>query len=296
MISMTSISGFLLVLSAGVFWAVLGIVVAFGKSCNAPSALVQPFAGILILVFAGWTALLAEPFHWNAAVIIQILLILIVGICNYFMLNLVQLGMRSGREGVVWAFTQSSMICPFALGMLFFRETASVMRIGGLLLILTSLALFAFARKEDTACATGWLAPTAGAFLISGTAQSCASVPSYFQLPGMTPLRRMLFLQTGILLAFLFDHLLRQKTMAFRNRNAWLFAVVFAGSNLIGLICFYTGQDLLANAKGAAISYPAAQGVSIALVFLFGCLKTAPGRMSWGAFTALMGGIILLAA
>jgi len=50
----------------------------------------------------------------------------------------------------------------------------------------------------------------------------------------------------------------------------------------------------LADAKCASISYPAGQGVSIALVFLYGCLKARPDRLAVGAFFLLLCGLVFL--
>jgi len=288
------ISGLILALSGGAFWAVLGIVTACGKKQNAPIEIVQPFAGIIILIFAGWTVLLEGPFIWDRSSVILLLTTLLVGVCNYFMLNVLQRGMKAGREGVVWAFSQSAMICPFALGILFFGEPAALSRIIGLLLILSALILFSMGRKTDCGRSGGWFGPTIAAFAIAGIAQCFASLPSYFQMQGLTPLRRMLILQGGIILAFLCDNLIRSKKIDFRNRKAWLFAAAFGFSNLIALILFYSGQNLLADAKCASISYPAGQGVSIALVFLYGCLKARPDRLAVCAFFLLLSGLVFL--
>jgi len=288
------ISGLILTLSGGAFWAVLGIVTACGKKQNAPIEIVQPFAGIIILIFAGWTVLLEGPFIWNSSSVILIVTTLLVGVCNYFMLNVLQRGMQSGHEGVVWAFSQSAMICPFALGILFFHEPAALSRIIGLLLILSALVLFSLDRKSDCDHSGSWFGPTLAAFAIAGIAQCLASLPSYFQMQGLTPLRRMLILQAGIISAFLCDNLIRSKKLIFRNRKTWLFAAAFGFSNLIALILFYSGQNLLAEAKCASISYPAGQGVSIALVFLYGCFKARPDRLAVCAFFLLLCGLVFL--
>ena len=289
------ISGLILALTGGAFWAVLGIVTACGKKQNAPIEIVQPFAGIIILIFAGWTVLFEGPFIWDRCSVILILTTLLVGVCNYFMLNVLQRGMQSGHEGVVWAFSQSAMICPFALGLLCFGEPAALPRIIGLLLILSALVLFSQGRKTGCCGKSGsWFGPTLAAFAIAGIAQCLASLPSYFQMQGLTPLRRMLILQAGIISAFLCDNLIRSKKLNFRNRKTWLFAAAFGFSNLIALILFYSGQNLLADAKCASISYPAGQGVSIALVFLYGCLKARPDRLAVGAFFLLLCGLVFL--
>lgn len=287
--------GLLLLLGTGICWAGLAAVVAAGSTRQASATLIQPFSALLVLVFAGWSAFAFGPMPpFGVVLLFQTGSLLAAGACNYFMLNLVQEGMKSGRAGVVWAFTQSSMICPFLLGMIGFGEPAKPLRLCGIALILLGLVLFACARK-GTGAAGSWLPPTLGAFLLSGCAQCFASLPSYFQLEGMTALRRMMLTQCGILLAFGLDRCLRNPRAA-SGRNVWIFAAIFGALNLAALLLFYNGLNLLADAKCASAGYPTAQGLSIALFFLLGCRKKPAGALSWGAFFLLLAGIVFLAA
>ena len=69
-----------------------------------------------------------------------------------------------------------------------------------------------FAKEKKGGEAGGkWLLPTVGAFLLSGIAQCFASLPSYFQVAGMSALRRMLMTQCGIVLAYLITASLSRK-------------------------------------------------------------------------------------
>lgn len=285
--------GLLLLLGTGSCWAGLAAVVAIGSTRQAPAALVQPFSALLVLVFAGWSAFAfgAIP-SFGVSILFQAGTLLAAGMCNYFMLNLVQRGMEAGRAGVVWAFTQSSMICPFLLGIIVFKEPGGIFRLGGIMLILLGLILFACARKE-VGTTGAWLPPTLCAFVLAGSAQCFASLPSYFQLEGMTALRRMMLTQCGILIAFGLDYCLRPRLVA-AGRNVWFFAGIFGFLNLAALLLFYNGLNLLADARCASAGYPTAQGLSIALFFLIGQRKKSTGVLSWAAFFLLLTGIVFL--
>ena len=152
--------------------------------------------------------------------------------------------------------------------------------------------------KLSTGSASGrsWLPATLAAFLLSGMAQSFASLPSYLQLEGMTALKRMALTQGGILLAAAVDYLPRKKFFAL-TRPILLYSALFGGCNLLALLFFYNGLNDLAKAKCASIGYPAAQGLSIALFFLFNALfrKEKMSVSAWLAFLVLSVGIVLVA-
>ncbi len=292
------LEGFSFLIGTGVCWAGLAAVTAAGAARNVPAARIQPYSALLVLAGFGWAALLFGGAAPSGGILAQVVCLMAAGACNYFMLNLVQLAMKSGRSGVVWAFTQSSMIWPFLMGICCFGEPAAPTRFAGIIVIVCGLLLFAKGRK-DGAASGAWLLPTVGAFLLSGTAQCCASIPSYFQLPGMDPMRRMMLAQCGIVLAYLADSALRRKFAVphFRaERKVWTLAGIFGALNLVALLLFYSGLNLLADAKCASAGYPVAQGLSIALFFLYGCRKSAPDKASLCGFILVIAGISALAA
>lgn len=291
------ISGFLFLIGTGICWAGLAAVMAAGAVRNAPASKIQPYSAFLVLLISGWCAVCFGGTFSSDKILVQILCLLVAGAFNYFMLNLVQLAMRSGKNGVIWAFTQSSMILPFSMGIFCFNEPAALSRFLGFALIISGLIFFSLEKKNSGAKGK-WLLPTLGAFLLSGLAQCCASIPSYFQLSGMSALRRMMFVQCGIILAFLIDSLLRKKLefKTFRTeKTVWILAGIFGGLNLIALLFFYNGLNLLADVKCASAGYPVAQGLGIILFFLAGCRKNAPGILSFCGFFLILSGIAALA-
>ena len=290
--------GLLFLVGTGVCWAGLAAVTAAGAVRHVPASKIQPYSAMLVLACCGWMALFLGGPVPPRGMLAQSICLVAAGACNYYMLNLVQRAMTSGRNGVVWAFTQSSMIWPFLMGICCFGEPATATRFAGIILIVCGLVLFARGRKNGEGRGA-WLAPTIGAFLLSGAAQCCASIPSYFQIAGMSALRRMMFTQCGIILAFVVDSLMRGRLEVPRfrvEREAWILAGVFGGCNLAALMFFYHGLNLLADAKCASAGYPVAQGLGIALFFVAGCRKSAPDRASLCGFLLVIAGIAALAA
>ena len=291
------LEGFSFLIGTGVCWAGLAAVTAAGAVRNAPAAKIQPYSAMLVLACCGWVALFLGGAVPSGKVWVQVICLLAAGACNYFMLNLVQLAMKSGRNGVVWAFTQCSMMWPFLMGICCFGEPATSARLAGFVLIVCGLVLFA-REKKGVEGRGAWLLPTIGAFLLSGAAQCCASIPSYFQIAGMSALRRMMLTQCGIILAYLIDSSIRRRLEAphFREeRTVWVLAGLFGGLNLVALLFFYRGLNLLADAKCASAGYPVAQGLGIILFFLAGCRKNAPGVLSFCGFFFVLAGISALA-
>ena len=290
------LTGILLLLGTGVGWAGLAALVSAGRERRAPIMLVQPGSAALVLLFAGWSFFaFGGALPDGAAFGMRAGCMLAAGAANYFMLIFVQRAMASGRSGVVWAFSQSSMICPFLMGMLVFGEPPTAGRIGGISLILAALVLFSLSKGGGDRPAAGkWLALTLGAFALSGAAQCFSCLPSYFQVEGMTAMRRMLLMQSGIVLGFLLDRPLRAAP-GLKERNVWLFSACFGGLNLCSLLCFYNALNLLADAKCASAGYPAAQGISMALFFLFSACRNREPLSAWLAMLLLCAGILLLA-
>lgn len=291
------LNGFLLLIGTGICWAGLAAVMAAGATRNAPAAKIQPYSALLVLLFCSWAAFLFGGTVSLDQVWLQFLCLTAAGACNYFMLNLVQRAMKSGKNGVIWAFTQSSMMWPFLMGICCFGEPATLFRLGGFALIISGLILFSLEKKNsDTKGA--WLLPTVGAFLLSGLAQCCASIPSYFQITGMSALRRMMLTQCGIILAYLIDSLLHHRLempKLRQEKTVWILAGIFGGLNLAALLFFYNGLNLLADIKCASAGYPVAQGLGIVLFFIAGCFKNAPGKLSFAGFFLISGGIAMLA-
>lgn len=290
------LTGIILLLCTGIGWAGLAAIVSAGRTRHAPIMLVQPMSAVLVLFFAGWSFFLSGgALPEGRAFYMQIGCLIGVGAANYFMLILVQKAMKSGRGGVIWAFTKSSMICPFLMGMTVFGEPPSFGKIGGIIFILSALILFSLSKEKKGGSSSGkWLIATSGAFLISGIAQCFASLPSYYQLAGMTAMRRMLIMQTGIVLAFLLDRS-PHKYSGLKERNVWIFAACFGGSNLCALLCFYNALNLLADAKCASAGYPAAEGISVVLFFLYTVFRHREPLSAWIAMFLLCIGILLLA-
>lgn len=297
--------GFSLVFLAGVLWSGLAMVVSSAGRRGCGMDVVQPASAVFVLVVGlllkvlgiGEAAGLTSGCEWlPRAAWLAAFLVALAGLGNYLMLIYAQRGMGSGPAGVVWAFTQSSLMWPFVAGMLLFGEIPTWQRLSGIGLIVTSLVLFSRVRGE-TRLSTGrvgmgWLPYALLAFALSGFAQTAASLPSFLGLAGMRPLERSLLLNGGIVLSALVAGLCRWRVPEV-NRVAVVHALVFGSLNMISQVLMYVGMDRLAKSSSVGIGYPVAQGVSIGVFFACQNRRAAVPTIGLVGLAALLLGIVL---
>ncbi len=292
------IQGLLLLFLTGILWAGLAAVVAEAGRRQQNITSILLFSAIIVLFASGGLCFIQGPLKGSfTAISLQFILLIAAGSFNYVMLLCVRRAMSTGNGGIVWGFTQSSMIIPFMVGLIFFHEPAGSIRLSGVAAVMAALLLFSCSKSDGSQKGYYWLLPTIAAFILSGTAQSCASLPSYLQLEGMTSLRRMNLTQAGIILAALIDMGICRKAVHIR-KSELIAAGAFGGFNLVALCCFYYGLNLLANNGYGSIGYPVGQGSSIAVFFIFCRLayreKSSP--ISYLALAFLLTGLSLIAA
>ena len=217
------------------------------------------------------------------------------GVGNYLMIKLMNAGMARGHNGAVWGITQSALIFPFAMGMLFFGVAPTVCRIAGLLLILTAIALFSMAKERKGGAGGNWLRPTSGAFLFAGLSQCCANLPSYLGSYEMSSVHRAFLVQAGVLASFGVNAALTRAPL--RPKGAWLPLAVLGGVNIVSLFFFfYRGLNILAALGCGSIGYPVAMGSCIAGFLLCSrfVLRERMGVPACAALLAVLSGITVI--
>ena len=168
------------------------------------------------------------------------------GACNFLMLSLMRRAMAFGCSGAVWGITQSAMVCPFAMGMVFFGVAPTLPRLGGILLILAGILLFSRIRGgRGTVSNSGcWLLPTFTAFAVSGLGQSLANLPSYWTATAMGSELRACLVQLGTISLFCASVPFRRKKPSPRGtlRPVLLLSLVQILSLLFLLSRFESGR------------------------------------------------------
>lgn len=297
--------GFSLVVLAGVLWAGMAVVVASAGRHRCGMDTVQPLSALFVLLVGGGLKVcgvgassgVTSGCEWlPEAAWLAASLVALAGLGNYLMLIFVQRAMAVGPSGVVWAFTQSSLIWPFVVGMTVFGEAPTAGRLGGTALIVVALCLFSRVRggvqQESGLGGMGWLRLTLMAFVLSGFAQTAASLPSYMGLAGLRPLERSLLLNAGIVASAAGAALVQRGVPPMSLMAVW-HALAFAAMNLLSQVLMYLGMDRLASASCAGIAYPVAQGVSIGMFFVWQSFQSRVPWMGIAGLLVLLAGIVL---
>lgn len=291
------ISGVLLLVLTGICWVLIAVVISLAAHRGLDLDFIQAGAALLTAFAAGAVMLLQPAPESSLAERAPVeVAIFFAGVGNYLMIKLMNCGMERGNNGAVWGITQSALLFPFLMGICCFNVAPTGMRICGLLLILTAIVCFSFARSRRPVKRGNWLVPTLGAFLCAGISQCCANLPSYLHLAGMSSPRRAFFVQLGILASFAVHFFLTRTRI--RPRGTLPLLLTLALVNIVSLFFFfYNGLNRVVACGAGSIGYPIAMGACISGFFLYS-LFVLRERLNLPAcigLAAVLSGIVTIA-
>ena len=291
------IYGVILLLLTGLCWIGIGVTVSRAAEERLDMNFIQ-FGASALIAAAAIGAILFQP-PLTGTPLQQLLIcgaVLLAGMSNYLMLNLMRCAMVLGDNGAVWGITQSALLCPFVMGMLFFRVAPTWNRIIGLLLVLGGIFLFSRAVPVHGKRSRKWLWPAFGAFAASGLAQCFANLPSYWEEIGMSSELRACLVQFGTISLFALTVPFERRKL--RPKGCWKAILLLSVVQILSLFFFfYRGLNIVAEHGGGSIGYPIAQGSCIAFFLLYNrFIRREPGStcVFW-AFPVICGGIVLMA-
>ena len=167
----------------GSSWTLVGIVMGSAPKKGLAPETVQ-FFGSLIPITLGMTLLHFGTFgeiNWSGpAAHKAILFYSLSTFFNFWLMQLMSMAMQRGPNGIVWSITQAGMLITFLYGVIFQNDVVTWVRILGMLILLAALVLLGLARDNtyDGKKRT-WIWMAFGCFLLCGTNQSLAMVPTY---------------------------------------------------------------------------------------------------------------------
>ena len=139
--------GVILLILTGFCWIGIAAVVDDAARKRLDMDFIQFGASAVIALAAAGVMLFRPPLAGTFAEKLLICgCVFAAGACNFLMLSLMRRAMTFGSSGAVWGITQSAMVCPFAMGMVFFGVAPTLPRLGGIVLILTGIVLFSRSR------------------------------------------------------------------------------------------------------------------------------------------------------
>ncbi len=206
--------------------------------------------------------------------------------------------LEHGPHGIGWCIVQSSMVCPFLAGVLFFGDSPSADRIAGMSLIASSLLPLSAqgvpAVREDS-CSGRFLLLIFAAFLLVGLQQTLSLVPSQCPTLSAAALSWRVPLVSLVGLGWLGPVLFR-KTGVLCGEIGWI-SLLYALLVFLGQLGIYRAIDFLGKARSSGTAYPAACGMSILFFFVY-CFFKRRERLSRRALAGIglsMAGMFLLA-
>ena len=296
---MESLGGFLLVITAGICWIGVGMVVSKCSARGWDFNLVQGlnYVGATLVCFL----LLAGSVSWSAPGSVfglGFLMSFLAGITNFYSFLFTAKAMERGPNGLVWGIMQSGMIGSFLLGVIAFGEKAAPVRFLGLFLILSGILVMGVSRDSRSSVrGKNWVLPTLAAFLLVMITQSVNSLPSYLQKESGSLVRT-----SGLYLGGMIGFILTTLPGMIRKRNygvrgEWIASVILMVLNVgASLFFFYRGLDLLAKSGCASLGYPVSIGVCVIgfSVYSLLILKEKFARLSLAGLGAVCLGIIII--
>ncbi len=298
---MTALSGVVLMIIAGIGWAAVGAIVGAGAKRKISIAEVQCCSSLMIVTAAVIMLCIRPDQPTDGSVrFMSLAAFWCAGVLNFFMMLLMQAAMNNGPNGVSWAIIQSGMVVPFLIGTLFFRENPAWGRLLGLLMLLLSLVLFAFARDNSVKGNRSiWLLASALGFLVAGTNQTLVNLPSYYHsADAVSTISRTLCLQVGTFCGWLLALPFRFRKLSGKFTPALLkIAVMLAVVNLTnGFFVQYYGMNMLAKVGFGAVAMPLISASCLIFFTLYSiiCLRE---KLTWAsriAFVLCIIGVILM--
>jgi len=209
--------------------------------------------------------------------------------------------MKFGHNGAIWAIGQSALVLPFLWGILVMGEHSNALKITGVALILTGMALPAFIKNtlgnEDAHAGNRllWFKLALLSLFIIGTGQTLQSIPSYWQgwedSAGLRPALSCLGCAIGGAAC-----LLIRRNSKWPSRSLFLLAAGMAMLNTISTKLFFVSLDRLGLCGMASLGFPIMVGSCIVGFSLYSLLviREKPHFYHWAGLAATLSGIFAL--
>lgn len=258
------LSGIVMVGVTGLLWTMIGVVMsdaARRELCAWDIMRISAFFSLVIGMVV--MAFELEAFAIDRKLLLEVALALgLAGAANGCGVLLMQQAMRRGHHGAVWVIAQSALLLPFLMGVLCFGERVSVLKLLGVGGIMLSMCMFGLQRGGlSTGVKRSWLFPAFAAFLLFGSNQCLANLPSYWNVEGLSAYLRAFLFQVGTSTFFLIFSLcrpMRPRVVSIKP------ALLICCTAMVGqYLLFYQGLDMLARAGAGSIGFPVTVGACI---------------------------------
>jgi drug/metabolite transporter (DMT)-like permease len=293
-------SGILIAIGTGLIWTFVGVIMSHCSRAKlefldyfAASSL---FTGLLtMLVYVRWDVVTSGAIMNPAPLLISIIGAALV---NGVGLITMQLAMKQGHNGLIWAIGQSALVVPFLCGIVIHGEKGNPGQFTGVGLILLGMLLPSLLnehRRKGQAGGRTWPILTFTAFLLFGLGQSLQSLPSFWAGWRDNANIRPSLSSIGSLASVMIFSACRGR-MPRPDRKTLTLALGMAALNTLSIKLFYVSLDKLSASGMASLGFPLIVGACIVGFFAYSLLilRETSRWFNWFGLTATLAGIFLI--
>ena len=300
------IFGIVAMILVGISWTLYGYVMGKAPKRNIEVTILLIVSSLLGFVLTASVGLWKGfPKVGNTALLIALGSQILCGIFNYTQLELMSKAMQKGPNGIIWSILQSGFIFPFFMGIVFFHEPLTLVRLLGFAVVLASLYLFGTGKNDPEKQYGNWKIYAFAAFAVTGCSQSLSNLPSYFPEAGAVDSAwRTAGFCTGMALGGTVMEL-RKGIVSFAgklkegvcNGRFWIYCLMMQGVTFIAnYFLLYPGMDSLSRHKAGAVSYPLMVSSCIIAFDIFSLviLREKHKAAQWAALLLCIAGVVAL--
>ena len=259
--------GILIAVGTGLIWTFIGIVMSHCSRSKMDFLSYYTANSLFSTILT-----MAVYFRWDVVVGGHVMnpgaltaFIVSSGIVNAIGLAVMQMAMKSGHNGLIWAIGQSALAIPFLCGIFLFGEHGSLLKFAGIGMILSGMLVPSLLGQKDANGASGgqtWLKLTFAAFLLFGLGQTLQSVPSYWPAwQDNANIRPTLGCAGSFAGALAFSACLGKFSLP--DRRTLLLALAMSALNAFSVKLFYVALDRLSACGIASLCFPLIVGSCI---------------------------------
>ena len=282
--------GILTAFITGLCWTCIGIVLsccASRKLAIVPYSFLQNFlTGAIACFLIDFQKVNLRDFFILAS------FIFVAGFLNSLGQMMVHNAMKRGDHAPIWAISQSALIFPFLVGIIFFHNSGTAGQWFGTMLIVAGILI---PQTKEIRNISGWFISALTAFFIFGLVQTLYNIPSQLcnsvDMAGARPLSAICGSTIGWLMIAGYS-----RTSLHFDRNTLLVACIMALVQLGALRMFFVSLDALAAVNCGNIAFPLMTGANISAFAAYSIFirKEKTSLLDKIGFCVVMAGLLFI--
>ena len=193
--------------------------------------------------------------------------------------KLTSLAMQSGPNNIIWAITQSAMVFPFIISVLFFGVKLTVLRLIGIILMLLALVVFGASGNDASGVRGKWKLVTFICLGVVSLQQILVTIPFYYpEAANISPLYCTFMMMAGYAVCSTVLFVSRRRDREYIegfykslvSAKAWKYSFwLLPVSSIVAFLCQFPGMKVLAEHGMGGMSCPLMVGSCIVIFSIF---------------------------